>query len=527
MQQVPYRVPPYFFVAGRCLPLAGLFLALMLAAAQVAAQQTTLVTITAVGTVGSSGLVEVDEGDDVVFELTRTGDLTSPLTVTVAIDEAGDGNQVAMTPFSRDVVFPAGQSTVQLRENTNADDEFEEDTEVSAGVAPAAVAEGESGYYAAGSPGLASVLVLDDDIPEMRAYAETTQVRINENGGKYKWRAIVEADERPHNRILAIRLFVANYLLEKESVSAASADDVSFLLPGGFDDDELPASPPEDSPKDIHGPSFSRVSGRLQWRLFIQGGHEFIVKDDDQMEGDETLLVDFYQDNDSDPRISLINSLPGRLDVDGDEVFPDTIITIVDNDFVTIAANNPEVNEGEEIVFELTRPGDTASELTVTVAIDEPQDANRVLEETAPFTKEAVFLANEPTTRLTVPTVDDAIAEAEAMVTAMVVFSPDYSASPGDDEYYNAAPTPASLLVRDNDTALVTITAVGAVGDSGLVEMDEGGIIVFRLTRTGDSTSELPVTVLVEGAGGGNQVTITPCRFRRRSCFRRATQCGN
>ena len=65
---------------------------------------------------------------------------------------------------------------------------------------------------------------------------------------KYEWRAILDADERPHNRTLEINLFVANYLLEKKSVSAASADDVSFLVPGGSDDDEIPASVPEKEP---------------------------------------------------------------------------------------------------------------------------------------------------------------------------------------------------------------------------------------------------------------------------------------
>ena len=297
MRQVPYRVPPYFFVAGRCLPLAGLFLALMLAAASVAAQQTTLVTITAVGAVGLSGLVEVVEDDDVVFELTRTGDLTSPLTVTVEIDEPRDADRVldGTAPFVKTVIFSAGQSTVQLRENTNADDEFEEDTEVSAGVAPAAVAEGESGYYAAGSPGLASVLVLDDDIPEMRVYAETTQVRISEGGELYLWRAILEADERPHNRRLTINIFRLRYLLEKESVSAASADDVSRQFPGGdfgasiFQQDSIR--------RDIHGLEFSQVMVGGQWRDPINSFAALRAEDDDQMEGDETLLVDFYQDN--------------------------------------------------------------------------------------------------------------------------------------------------------------------------------------------------------------------------------------
>ena len=382
---------------------------------------TTLVTITAVGAVGLSGLVEVVEDDDVVFELTRTGDPASELTVTVAIDEPQDADRVLVdtAPFEKTVVFPAGVSTTQLTVPTFSDLEFEEDTRVTATVLPAEVTEEESGYYAAGSPGLASVLVLDDDIQEMRVYAETTQVRINEEDGKaYAWSVIFEADERPHNRTLDFILFVADYLLEKKSVSAASADDVAFLLPGGSSvDDEIPASIPEKGFRGINGEAFSRqvmVDGGLQWRASDQeGGHQFIVKDDDQMEGDETLLVDFYQDNDTDPRISIISSLPARNIKGGGVTTPDMIITIVDNDFVTIAANNPEVDEGEEIVFALTRPGDTASSLTVTVQIDEPQDANSVFGITAPFEKTVMFPANESTTQLTVRTVDDEMSGVE------------------------------------------------------------------------------------------------------------------
>ena len=208
MRQVPYRVPPYFFVAGRCLPLAGLFLALMLAAASVAAQQTTLVTITAVGAVGDSGLVEVDEGGIIVFNLTRTGDSTSGLPVTVLVEEAGGGNQVSMTPSSTVVLFPAGDLRQQLRVPTIADNEFEEHTTVTATVLPAdAGTEGGPGYYAVGSPSSATVLVLDDDIPEMRVYVATTQVRINEGRSYSMGEIILEANERPHDRSLFVNLF--------------------------------------------------------------------------------------------------------------------------------------------------------------------------------------------------------------------------------------------------------------------------------------------------------------------------------
>ena len=162
----------------------------------------------------------------IVFELTRTGDLTSPLTV------------VKLGVLDH-VMFSAGQSTAQLMVTTFSDLEFEQDMTLRL------VVTERAGHYVAGSPSSATVLVLDDDIPEMRAYAETTQVRINENGKVYAWRAILEADERPHNRLLRINIFVANYLLEKKSVSAASADDVTFLVPGGNVDDEVPASIPE------------------------------------------------------------------------------------------------------------------------------------------------------------------------------------------------------------------------------------------------------------------------------------------
>ena len=497
MQQVPYRVPPYFFVAGRCLPLAGLFLALMLAAAPVAAQQTTLVTITAVGVVGDSGLVEMSEGEVIVFELTRTGDSTSELPVTVFVEEAGDGNQVSITPYFTGVSFPADHLTVQLRVATIADNEFEEHTTVTATVQPAdAGTEGGPRYYDVESPGSATVLVLDDDIPEMRVYVATTQVRINEGRSYSMGEIILEADERPHDRSLFVNLFTVGYRLKDASASVA---DVSF----SFGETSIPLTETVSITERIPGSDFTRVEGR--WRLNYRLSNDFarlrlIAEDDDQMEGDETLVLDLRPGTNS--RISIISSLSAVILDGGEMTTPDTIITIVDNDFVTIALDpdehpdNPEVAEGEEIVFELTRPGDPTSELTVTVAIDEPQDADRVLEETAPFEKTVVFPAGASTTQLRVRTVDDAIVESNATVTAMVAFSPDYSASPGDDEYYNASLMPASVLVLDDETTRVSIIAVGAVGDSGRVEVVEGDQIVFELTRKGALYSSL--TVMVE-----------------------------
>ena len=80
------------------------------------------------------------------------------------------------------------------------------------------------------------------------------------------------------------------------------------------------------------------------------------------MEGDETLVPDFTTPNDD--RIRLVNSFDiAGVGPGGRSIIGEAIITIVDNDFVTIALDpdehpdNPEVAEGEEIVFALTRPG--------------------------------------------------------------------------------------------------------------------------------------------------------------------------
>ena len=346
MQQVPYCVPPYFFVARRCLPLAGLFLALMLAAAQVAAQQTTLVTITAVGTVASSGLVEVDEGEEIVFELTRTGDLDSALTVTVAINESQDADPVLeeTAPFERTVIFSAGQSTVQLVVTTFSDLEFEEHKMVTAEVAPAEVAEGDSRYYAAGSPGLVSVLVLNDD-------------------------------------------------------------------------------------------------------------------------------------------------------------------------FVTIDSDMLKVVAGTTINFILTRPGDAlTSSLMVTVQIGEPRDRNprnrvlrnprnRVLvldEDTVSFTRPVMFLADASTAQLAVPTVGGGDAfKLGTTVTAMVL-APNDSVLPRDGKYYNASPTPASVLV--SAVRQFSLAFQSASGDDVLLLQLTSGqsTSVYLVFSTSDANDALKTGESVE-----------------------------
>ncbi len=437
---------------------------------------TALVTITAVGAVGDSLLVEVTEGDEIVFELTRTGDLASSLTVGVAIEEPQDANRVLeeTAPFEKTMLFPAGESTVQLTVPTVNDPAYEQPTTVTAVVSLPDTVLGEPGHYYVRSPGSASVRVLDDGFPAMRIYIASTQTSINEGHGVYQAGIVLDAEAPP---------------------------------PEGFFISFSTKSRSAESPEDYPAKSNMFNPGHSGFKLLEDGVYRKVVydrlriHDDDLMEGDERfgLVIEMS------PALAVEYVIDPRK-LDGGTLHG--FVTIVDNDFVTIALDPDEhpdklgVAEGNEIVFELTRPGgDLASELTVTVQIGEPRDRNRVLEDTAPFEKEVMFLAGESTTQLTVRTVDDDAYEPPTTVT-VVVLPPDPSILPPrgleSGEYYNAASTPASLLVFDNDTTVVTITAVGAVGDSRLVEVDEGEDIVFELTRAGNLASSLTVTVSVE-----------------------------
>ena len=95
------------------------------------------------------------EGDSALFQLTRDGNLTSPLSVDVAVTETGDMIS-GSAPSS--VSFSADQGTFTLSVATDDDDADEPDSDITAAVQSGSV-------YTAGSNAAATVTVTDDDDP--------------------------------------------------------------------------------------------------------------------------------------------------------------------------------------------------------------------------------------------------------------------------------------------------------------------------------------------------------------------------
>ncbi len=220
------------------------------------------------------------------------------------------------------------------------------------------------------------------------------------------------------------------------------------------------------------GSDFKDKSGTVT----IRSGQTFAavrlgILEDTDFEPDETVVVVF-----ENPEGALLD--PGSARVTG---------TILNDDLsqVTLAAAAGAVAEGEDAVFVLTRTGDASAPLTVAVDVSE---AGSVLAGTAPTS--VTFGADEAQTRLRVATADDAVEEADGSVTAALVAGSGYTVVPGSGS--------AAVAVFDND-GLSAATVVAIAAESGAVT--EGGEAVFVLTRTGEASAPLTVTVDVSEAG--------------------------
>ena len=128
---------------------------------------------------------------------------------------------------------------------------------------------------------------------------------------------------------------------------------------------------------------------------------------------------------------------------------------------VSVSAGPGPVTEGTAAAFTLTRTGDTAAELTVTVSVSE---GGAVLAGTPPT--EAVFAAGSATVDLGVATQDDEVAGDGSVVTVSLVAGTGYTVDANASE--------ATMTVEDDDgaaenaapTGLPTIAGTAQVGET-------------------------------------------------------------
>ena len=180
-----------------------------------------------------------------------------------------------------------------------------------------------------------------------------------------------------------------------------------------------------------------------------------------------------FPDAPDDTVLEFRLSVRGRADAERDLVSTDTV-RVAAGPRISIAAATSPVTEGTAARFTLSRSGDPASELTVSVNVTE---TGSVLDGPPPAT--AVFAAGARETAFVVASADDALEEASSRITAEIGAGDGYAAKTGAGS--------AEVEVADNDTAVLEVSvepAEVAEGETATLALAVAGGVAFSEDQT-------------------------------------------
>ena len=504
----------------------------------------------------------ITEGENVVFELTRTGDFTHPQTVRLLIGRRG-AQKVRTYEFSGD--DDIRQTVIPTRDN----DLDEPDT-----VFEAEFHEPVNEYYAVSEQhASATVTVEDDDLPRVSvealagSYREgerpvfritregrtdsalPVRLKITESGQK----TVYNPEDQLGTRAPLMRESYATYDLHLFLGEGDGDEDDGAVEVVLLESDDYVIDPEKSSASftviDTDPEPVLRVSrandshivsedaGAVEFTVSYEGpaSQKEVTVDYHTLSGTATAGVDYTATSstltladgetggvisvpviqDSRPEhdetffLVLTNPRNARLE-DGEQSIA-SLVTIEDAaPRVSIYAVADEVTEGEPAVFNLTRTGDLTDELFVSLLVMEERTGS---ESNPLFPMTATFPAGTSTFQVTHPTVDD---DMDAQPFYVIALVRDLAALARTSTYVPLEYV-ASVTVQDDDLPTVTIEAVEE-------RREENEDAEFTLTRRGDPTDPLTVNLAVtqEGdyldgtppatvtfAAGGFEVTLT------------------
>ena len=164
-----------------------------------------------------------------------------------------------------------------------------------------------------------------------------------------------------------------------------------------------------------------------------------------------------------------------------------TMLGVIEDDepTVTVEARHPAVEEGDDVVLDLTRSGDTTGELTVWLWVSQ----------TAPhaLTRQdaVVFAAGNATAEHVIPTQDDSVRLGSYTVNASLL----NPATVGKPRTYRlGSPSAAAATVRDNELSPVSLNTTN-------LRVIEGETITLELSRRWGTGTALTVNLSITETG--------------------------
>ena len=391
---------------------------------------------------------DVDESENAVFTLTRTGALEEALTVQVAVSQEWTGSEVGeprrlQEPLPSAATFQAGASHATLSLPSRDDQLHQSDV-----VVAVEIVTGEG--YTLGSPSRDSLVVREDDTLTMQMFivankemaeGQLLPVRVsalsNGFGGQVEFRLSLENGTAKLGADYSGIGFPTTQFFRLQKTSILLATVVVTAQADGT----------------------SLFGGNLAQTILFS-------REDDKLEIDETMTI----------RLEIL-STTNEIVAQGST----KTITIKDKKpLVTITPSAGLFSEGENATFTLSRTGSTDDELTVDVSIRETGDT---LPRALPRT--ATFAAGSPSATLTLATLSDSSHEPDSKVTVAIERDADVPAA-----YRATAPDSTTVIVADDD------------GDARAVK-----IAPLTLNVTEDNTTTYSVRLATEPT---SEVTITP-----------------
>ena len=363
---------------------------------------------------------EVTEGAPVVFDLTRTGSTDNELTVILGVLAL---NGLELADKVQSVTFAAGDNQATWEHATVDNDVDEPDRDVIAALTPPSSSDLPETYHV--NQATATVTVKDNDLPLVTIAAVGSDQTEGED---------------------------AEFTLTRQGVLSDPLT-VNITVTGG--DDFITGTRPTTA-------TFAADAATHTLTLTTE---DDAPVDDDGMVVVEVTTGSGYRVGD-----------PGSAAValfDSERSYP----------VVSILANKGVVDEGDDVVFTLSRSAYGLDQsLTVRVKVSVTTDNPESLQggvDAAVSNEEVVFDAGSLTASLVHPTVDEVLNDGNSSVWAVIQLG-QYSIRPYPGE--------AVVWVRDDDIPTVTMTP-----ETGEVFENPPNATEFTVVRTGDTTNFLRI----------------------------------
>ena len=378
------------------------------------------------------------------FTLSRTGDTSSALDVTVNFIQ----EQTWLASTLYDVTFGAGAATTTIALTNSV---FSSDVTESGTLT--ATVDSVSGYDTSGA--MVSVSVISQEGPAITVSFKETEYSVAENAGTFEALLVARAAEGV--------LYVEDFSVSASAINNTASSTGDYL--------------PYEKTLTFVPTDFSDQDGSLVGEVTAV----LTIVDDDIQEEDEQFGLELARAPGLPSEVVILDPAGDPCATQCEDHYPVTILDDDPNVTVSYEQDSYEVAEGASSTIKIVLSGDPLRNVTIPITVTEQGGASST--DFTVVSASVEFQAGATSSTLTFAAVQDSDNDDDESVRL------GFGDLPPGVTAGNFATTTVTIIDDDDPPAEITIEASRSEYVAGL------GPLVFWLTRTGDTSSALDVTV--------------------------------